>query len=286
MDLAPTTFVRLTELIHRLCGLVIPTEKAYLIRHRLEPVLEEHGLRDFEEMIRRLGSAEGAALHEPIIEAITTKETSFFRDGHPFETIRRDLLPPLGERAQRGEPVRLWSAAASTGQEAYSLAMLILDYVRSRGQAAPVTAFAVLATDISTTALATGAAGEYPERDVVRGVTPQMRSRHFDKRGDTFVVREAVRRLVEFRRVNLTRPLTGLGMFDGILFRNLLIYFDDETRRKVCERLSAVLRPGGWLLLGSAENLLGVSTDLTAEYHGETLLYRKPDKPAAPARAD
>jgi chemotaxis protein methyltransferase CheR len=276
MELAPATFVRLTELIHRLCGLVIPTEKTYLIRHRLEPVLEEYGCRDFDEFIRRLGSPEGAALHEPIIEAITTKETSFFRDGHPFETIRRDLLPPLAESAQRGRPARLWSAAASTGQEAYSLAMLIVDYLLRRGEAAATPNFSVLATDISTTALATAAAGEYPEREVARGVTPQLRQRHFEKRGDLYVLREAVRRLVEFRRVNLTRPLTGLGLFDGILCRNLLIYFDDETRRKVCDRLSGVLRPGGWLLLGSAENLLGVSTDLTAEYHGETLLYRKP----------
>src|SRR5262245_19795461 len=176
MDLSPSTFVRLTEVIHRLCGLVIPTEKAYLIRHRLEPVLDEYRCRDFEELIRRLGNAEGSALHEPIIEAITTKETSFFRDGHPFETFRRDLLPPLAERAQRGRPVRLWSAAAATGQEAYSLAMLIWDHGwPTRGPGPP--AFTVLATDISSAALATAAAGEYCERDLARGVTPQQRSR-------------------------------------------------------------------------------------------------------------
>src|SRR5579884_1337401 len=272
--MAPSTFARLTELIHRLCGLAIPAEKAYLVRHRLEPLLAASRCRDFEAFIALLSGPAGAALHEPIIEVITTKETAFFRDGHPFETFRRVLLPPLAERARRGGAVRLWSAAASSGQEAYSLAMLILDHCASGGGVP--SGFSILATDVSAGALATAAAGIYCERDMARGVTPQQRGRHFEKCGEAWRVRDAVRRLVEFRRLNLTGLLTGLGPFDGILCRNLLIYFDEEMRRRVCERLSAELAPGGWLLLGSAENLLGLETDLVAEHQGETLLYRKP----------
>jgi chemotaxis protein methyltransferase CheR len=135
--------------------------------------------------------------------------------------------------------------------------------------------FRLLATDVSARVLAVAAAGEYARREVARGLTPGQVARYFVPRGPRWVVRDEVRRLVEFRRVNLVRPLAGLGTFDGIFCRNVLIYFDEATRRRVCGQLDALLDAGGWLVLGAAENLYGISDRFEAVPLGATLVYRK-----------
>src|SRR5262249_5531022 len=152
----------------RLCGLVLAEEKAYLVQHRLEPLVRASGCRDFEELCRRLRDPGGAALHDPIIEAITTSETSFFRDGHPFEAFRQHFLTRGGAapKLPSGTRLRIWCAAASTGQEPYSLAMLARDAGLDERDVS------ILATDISAKVLAVAAAGAYGEREVTRGLTP------------------------------------------------------------------------------------------------------------------
>jgi chemotaxis protein methyltransferase CheR len=246
-------------------------DKAYLVRHRLAPVARAAGCRSFEELARKLRGPDGAALHDPIVEAITTPETSFFRDERPFEAFRRELLPRLGEAARRGGRVRLWCAAAATGQEAYSLAMLADEHA-----GAGAAGFTILATDISERVLEKARAAAYTAREVAQGLTPGRLARHFERRGEAWVVRERVRRLVEFRRVNLMGPLGALGTFDAVFCRNVLIYFDVAARRGVCRRLHAALNPGGWLVLGAAENLYGVSDQFEAVRFADALVYRKP----------
>lgn len=278
MELPPHTCDELRRLIHRLCGVVLTPDKAYLVRHRLEPLVRKSGCGSFDELARRLREPGGTALHNSVIEAITTGETSFFRDGHPFDTFRQHLLPLLIESAQRRAGlgsvprVRLWCAAASTGQEPYSLAMLVRDYL----DAARVPAeFSILATDVSAAVLAKAAAGDYDHRELSRGVSPAVLHRHFQKRGRHHGVRDEVRRLVEFRRVNLVESVLGLGTFDAIFCRNLLIYFDEATRRRLCAEFAAMLPVGGWLVLGAAENLYGVSERFESVRFGETLLFRR-----------
>jgi chemotaxis protein methyltransferase CheR len=273
MDLPGPTFDELRRLIHRLCGVMLSEDKTYLIRHRLEPVVRENGLAGFEELAQRLRGPDGTALHDAVVEAITTGETSFFRDVHPFEAFRQHVLPTL---IGRGRRARLWCAAAATGQEPYSVAMLLHDWIEANRARGVIAAdFSVLATDVSARALAVARAGEYTRAELARGLTAAQVARYFERRGERWVVREPVRRLVEFRRANLVQPFAGLGTFDAIFCRNVLIYFDDDTRRRVCAQLYAALTDGGWLLLGSAENLYGIADGFESVRLGDSLLYRK-----------
>jgi chemotaxis protein methyltransferase CheR len=221
-------------------------------------------------------------LHDALIEAITTRETSFFRDGHPFEAFRQFILPQLGElvRGQPGElggvKVRFWCTAVATGQEAYSLAMLVHGFVKANPDLGLRNHdFTILGTDISNKALTTAAAAVYDQRDLDRGLTPAQVGQFFEKCNSGWVVLPDVRRMVEFRRMNLLGPLAGLGPFAAILCRNVLIYFDEPTRRRLCEQFAALIPVGGWLVLGSAENLYGISDRFEAVRLGETLVYRK-----------
>jgi len=286
MILTTQTCAELRGLIHRLCGLVLSEEKAYLVQHRLEPLVRAQGYSTFEEFARQLQGPAGGALHDALVEAITTKETFFFRDGHPFETLRQRLLPELADtiRARKRDRllaapphVRLWSAAAATGQEAYSLAMLLHDFTQAnRFQGLAEGDIAVLATDVSAAALAYAQAGSYSAWECERGLTPELLARFFERRGQRWVVQEKVRRFIEFRRLNLMGPLLGLGPFDAILCRNVLIYFDEASRRRLCERFFELLHPGGYLLLGAAENLYGLTARFESVTCADTLLYRRP----------
>ena len=282
MELTRADFDDLRRSIHRLCGIVVTEDKEYLIRHRLEPVVRQSGCRSFDELRSRLSSGEAIPLQEAIIEAITTQETAFFRDRHPFAALRQQILPELvqARRNAAGLPrrtIRIWCAAAATGQEPYSLAMVIHDLAAAAPPGGPRPEdFAILATDVSARALATASAAAYEQRQVDRGLTASQVHKYFERCGEHWVVRPALRKLVEFRRVNLIQPFSGLGTFDSILCRNALIYFDDATRRRICDQFFAMLTNGGWLLLGSAENLYGISDRFASVRLGDTLAYRKP----------
>jgi chemotaxis protein methyltransferase CheR len=281
MELTQAAFDDLRRSIHRLCGIVLTDDKKYLILHRLEPVVRRCGCRSFDEFRARLAGSEAARLQEAVIEAITTRETAFFRDRHPFEALRQQILPQLvrnrrNEGNATGRPIRIWSAGASTGQEPYSLAILIHELAgASRPDGSKPEDFSILATDVSTEALAAAKTGAYGRQQVERGLTAGQLQKHFEHCGDRWVVRPTLRKLVEFRRVNLIRPFTSLGVFDVILCRNVLIYFDEATRRTICGQFHAMLADGGWLLLGSAENLYGVSEQFASVHFGDTLVYHK-----------
>ncbi len=283
MELTPGTQLRLSELIHRLCGLVIGSDKAYLIHHRLEPLVHAEGLTSFEQFLDRLQSRDGARLHDVIIEAITTKETSFFRDREFFHALEMNVLPecvsalkrPFGRRHR----IRIWSAGCATGQECYSVAMLIRELVMADGNHnLRESDFTILASDISAEALKYAKAGRYIQSEVSRGLSGAMLTRHFHYETGDWVAIESLRKLIHFRRFDLLNSPAGLGAFDVILCRNVLIYFDEPSRRRVCQRLYEVLQDGGWLALGSAENLYGTDERFEVVRLGSTLLYRKPHR--------
>ncbi len=289
MELTPAAFDDLRRSIHRLCGIVLSEDKEYLIRHRLEPVVRQSGCRSFDEFRGRLAGDGGSQLQEAIIEAITTQETAFFRDRHPFDALRQQILPELvrSRRAAGGTPrraIRIWCAAAATGQEPYSLAILLHELAAASPPGGPRPEdFAIVATDVSAQALAAATAAAYEQRQVDRGLTASQIHKYFEHCGDRWVARPALRKLVEFRRLNLIQPFSGLGTFEVILCRNVLIYFDDATRRKICDQFFAMLTDGGWLLLGSAENLYGISDRFVSVRFGDTLVYRKPPLSRSPS---
>lgn len=270
------------QIVQRLCGLDVSEDKAYLFEQRLPPVMAAAGCRDLDELARLVEGRDGRQWHDAVIEVMTTHETSFFRDTHPFDNLRLVLLPRLAEQARNrsawhsGPKLRLWSAAASTGQEPYSLAMTVLDFLQGNpGCGLSADDVRIVATDISPRVLATAATGLYPEREVARGLSDGRLRRHFEKVGDDWRVRADVRRLVEFRPLNLVQPLRGLGPYDLILCRNVLIYFDTETRRRVVDGLADALAPGGILLLGAAENLYHVSDRFVSRLCGATIVYER-----------
>jgi chemotaxis protein methyltransferase CheR len=289
LKLSAIEFEQLRGLIHELCGLALTEEKSYLLRHRLAPVARAAGCADFAAFLRKLAGPEGPALREPIIEAITTKETSFFRDHHPFDNFRRVILPRLGEliRRRRAAPpraldaffgkalARLWCAGVATGQEAYSLAMMIDDYVGAEGSDLRAPEFAILASDISPKVLETARAGRYSDWEVARGVNRAWQKRYFQRGEQSWMINGELRKMIEFRKINLMENFTGLGTVDVIFCRNVLIYFDEAARRRICDRFADLLAPAGLLVLGTVENLYGISTRFVAEHLGPTLVYCK-----------
>ena len=284
MHLTPAAFNEIRSAVHDLCGIVIADDKQYLVKSRLEPILVTNGLASYEVLVQQLRKPDSLLLREQTIEAITTNETSFNRDGHPFDTLRRFILPELGRRLieRRGTTrsphfkARIWSAAASTGQEVYSVAMAVSDCLAARS--APgltLDDFPILASDISSTALASAREARYSASELDRGLTALERMRFFRQENEAWVIDAALRQMVEFRRLNLVQPLPDLGTFDLILCRNLLIYLDDATRRRLCHGLHSALNPRGILMIGAAESLYGVTDAFTTERFGSTVVYRR-----------
>jgi chemotaxis protein methyltransferase CheR len=284
MHLTATAFNDIRTAVHDLCGIVIAEDKQYLVKARLEPILVTNGLASYEVLVRQLRKPDSLLLRDQTIEAITTNETSFNRDGHPFDALRRFILPELAsrlieQRARARFPrskVRIWSAAASTGQEAYSVAMAVADCVAARSvPGLTLDDFAILASDISSKALASAREARYSATELDRGLSALERVRFFRQENEAWVIDGALCRMVEFRRLNLAQPLPDLGTFDLILCRNLLIYLDDATRRRLCQGLHSTLNPRGILMIGAAESLYGVTDAFTTERFGSTVAYRK-----------
>jgi len=283
MELSKEEFDLLREYVHNLCGLVIPDTKAYLVRQRLESVAEETGCASFAEFHKKVGENRGIRLQEKIINAITTNETSFFRDEHPFSVFQDNILPHFGEvicqrkfrrKSRKGSKVRFWSAGASSGQEPYSIAMLIREFTDGHLCISPGD-FGILATDISSGMLARAMAGEYGQAEIRRGISPERQEKYFRKEGTRWVIDSSVRSMVEFRQINLIRPFVMLGGFDVIFCRNVLIYFDLPTKVRIVEQFCRMLSDTGFLILGATENIYAVSDRFDSVYFGSTLLYQK-----------
>jgi chemotaxis protein methyltransferase CheR len=284
MYLTPTAFNDICNVVHDLCGIVIAEGKQYLVKARLEPILRTNGLASYESLVQQLKKPDAQLLRDQIIEAITTNETSFNRDGHPFDALRYSILPELASRliersATTRVPhskARIWCAAVATGQEAYSVAMAVADLLTARAvPGLKLESFPILATDISRNALAAAREAQYSTAETERGLTDDQRARFFRKESEAWIVDDTLRRMIEFRQVNLVQPLPDLGTFDLILCRNLLIYLDEATRRRLCHGLHSALNPRAILIIGAAESLYGVTDAFAMERFGESVVYRK-----------
>jgi chemotaxis protein methyltransferase CheR len=283
MEIAAQEFRDIQQLVRKLCGLVLSDDKTYLVRTRLDSVIRAHGFTRFSDYLGRVQQLNAILMRDELVEALTTGETSFYRDEHPFDEFRRRILPTLGEMLyQRREarfpiPIaRLWSAGCSTGQEPYSLAIAVHDFVASRPtlKLSPEQ-FPILATDISSKSLNAAREGCYSERELDRGLTAELRKRHFHQQDDFWSANDYLRRSIEFRKLNLIDRLSNLPPFEVILCRNVLIYFDMPMRQRICDQFHQLLVPGGLLILGAAESLYGVETNFASEQLGSTTVYRK-----------
>jgi chemotaxis protein methyltransferase CheR len=241
----------LCELLETRSGLVLGKQKEYLLTTRLTPVLREYGLCSLEELIKRLANSMETRLYQRIIDAMTTKETSWFRDETPFEILSRHLLPLYAR--QDIKQLRIWSAACATGQEPYSISMIHQEYISTYpGRLAPVQ---ILATDIAANALAHAKQGFYDDLAINRGLSEPRRRRFFTRQENGWGVIPAVRNAVSFRQFNLLDSYVLLGKFDLIYCRNVLIYFSAAVKADILRRMAATLKPGGYLFLGSSESL-------------------------------
>jgi chemotaxis protein methyltransferase CheR len=271
--LPQASFVILAELLKVRSGLVIGPDKLYLLETRLAPILRSAGLRDLAALADRLRVArpggEAESLAAQVVEAMTTNESLFFRDGKPFAHLREQALAALVSARPPGAKLRFWSAASSSGQEAYSLAMVLLDS-RPVLSDRPVE---IIGTDIAREQVLRAREGVYSQFEVQRGLPMQMLVKHFRKDAAGWRVSDALRAMVHFREWNLLSDLAALGRFDVVFCRNVLIYFDQPTKRRVLEAIARMMPPDGLLYLGGAETVLGI-TDRFVPLAGERGVYR------------
>jgi chemotaxis protein methyltransferase CheR len=254
-----TDFAYIATLLKERSGLIVTPEKTYLFETRLLPVARRANLGTLEQLIAAMRTGRNEALIGEVVDAMTTNETSFFRDRHPFEAMKKVLLPGLIERRAAQKHLRIWSAACSTGQEAYSLAMMLRDDF-------PLLAswrVEIVGTDISPSVVARAKEGTYSTFEVQRGLPIQLLVKHFDQVGEQWRIKPEIRRMADFRLFNLLGDLAPLGQFDIILCRNVLIYFDLALKARVLDGMHQRLARDGGLILGGAESVFGICDKFT-----------------------
>lgn len=250
------SFSQLAEFLQTRSGLVLTPDKMYLVETRLGPLMKREGLSDLSALVGRVKAALSGPIAHEVVELMTTNETLFFRDGKPFEHLKEKVWPRMGATRGASGTIRVWSAACSTGQEAYSVAMSALDNAAALGGAR----VEILGTDIARDVLKRAQAGRYSQFEVQRGLPIAVLMKHFTKEGTDWRVKDAVRAMVRWREWNLLVPPAPLGRFDVVFLRNVLIYFDQATKARVLDQIASVLAPDGVLYLGGAETVLGVTT--------------------------
>ena len=270
MTITTTDFDFISTMVRQESAIVLERGKEYLIESRLLPLARLRGIDSVAGLIHELRQAPTGPLRDLVVEAMTTNETSFFRDSHPFTAMSDSILPDL-VRARSGErALNIWCAACSSGQEPYSIAMLIHDVIG----ADPAWRVRLLATDLSPLMLARTREGIYSQFEVNRGLPANLLVRHFRKQGLHWQIGEPLRRMVETRQVNLDKELPGIPAMDIIFLRNVLIYFDIATKRQILARIRRVLRPDGYLVLGGAETTLNLDDAFERVQIGRAPVYR------------
>ncbi|MET0277471.1 MAG: protein-glutamate O-methyltransferase CheR [Pseudorhodoplanes sp.] len=255
----PHDFDFIRKLLKQRSGLTLSAEKQYLVESRLIPLAQRAGLGDLTALTRKLRSGD-EALTVHVVEAMTTNETFFFRDKIPFEHFRTFIMPSLLATRARHKRIRIWCAAASTGQEPYSFAMAL----KEMGKQVEDFRIEIVATDISLEVLEKARAGTYSQFEVQRGLPIQMLLKYFSQAGEMWQLSQEIRSMVQFRPLNLLTDFSRNGIFDLVVCRNVLIYFDQETKSEVIDRLARVTAPDGYLVLGAAETTIGLSHSFKA----------------------
>jgi len=245
----------ITELVRERAAIVLGEKKAYLVESRMNTLCRAEAIANVHDLVAQMKRDPGGPLDDQVVEAMTTNETSFFRDRHPFDVLRQELLPSVLE-SRNAAGVRIWSAACSTGQEPYSIAMLLREHFPSHADASEI-----LGTDLSTEVLERARSAEFRQIEVNRGLPVSLLLEHFDQVGSNWQLKEPIRRMVDFRTMNLIEKWPDIGTFDVVFLRNVMIYFDASVKKQILGGLKRVMRPGGYLFLGAAETTVNLDED-------------------------
>ncbi|OQY50019.1 MAG: chemotaxis protein CheR [Desulfobacteraceae bacterium 4572_89] len=261
IKITSTEFDVMAKYILEASGISLNKGKEYLMETRLNPLMDQLGCTSFADLHRKAKSDFKQTIQNRIIDAISTNETYFFRDKAPFELLKFKILPDLIDKRSKKSSlqpsIRLWSAASSTGQELYSIAMAMHEMGLSRNSYN----IKLLGTDISDEAVSKASYGQYNKFEISRGLDTQRLNKYFTQHGESWKINDEIRFMVQFKKLNLMKPFIGLGKFDIILCRNVMIYFTPEDRRKIYTNIAKVLEPDGYLIIGSTESLAN-DTDL------------------------
>jgi len=261
----------LTDYVYRESGIVLDLDKRYLLEARLMPVVENSHLASLAALCDALRNDQWSPLRQRVVEAMTTHETLFFRDGAPFDALKSEILAQLMERQKMTRKLSIWCAAASSGQEPYSLAMLLLEAGMELWNVN------ILGTDLSTAILEKAREGRYMQLEINRGLPAANLIKYFERDGLDWRIKEQVRRMVRFEQFDLRKSMAHRGPFDLVFCRNVLIYFDISTKRQILAGLRSTLRPGGYLVLGSAESTLNLDDTLKRIQVGRAMFYQAPE---------
>lgn len=254
MSFSPATFAYLAQMVRDHSAIVLDESKSYVVESRLGPLLYSEGVRDIDELAYRMRDDRCGPLRRRVLDAMTNNETWFFRDLYPFEALKTVILPQLIRERQNEKSLSIWSAACSSGQEIYSVAMLIREHFPSLLN----WRLTLMGTDVSEAILNRARAGAYSQLDVNRGLPAILLAKYFEQVGRDWQLRKSILELARFSSVNLSTPWPPLGRFDVVFLRNVLIYFSLNVRREILARVRDVLRPGGCLFLGAAETTLNL----------------------------
>ncbi len=266
----------LSKYIYDISGISLDQTKTYLFETRLDPLLEEEGLASYAELYHKARSDSRKTLEARIINAISTNETLFFRDKGPFEVLQHKVLPDLIDaRSAKSSgltttSIRIWSAACSTGQEIYSIAIILKELLPDMSKYN----IRLFGTDISDAAVAQASRGEYGKFEIERGLPPDKLRKYFFSNGGGWSIKEEIRALATFRKLNLMLPFRALGKFDIIFCRNVAIYFNPEDRKNLFDRIADSLEPDGVLIIGSTESLTGICPRFEPHRHIRSIFYK------------
>jgi chemotaxis protein methyltransferase CheR len=277
MTLSQSDFEFVSAMVRREAAIVLAPGKEYLVEARLIPVARQVGAASVAEFLANLQRKPNPADQRRIIDALTTNETSWFRDREPFTALTDVVLPELIKSRATTRKLRLWSAASSSGQEAYSLAITLQEQLPAGWQ------YEIMGSDISTEMVKRAEAAEYSQVEVNRGLPASQLVQYFERAGAHWRIAQHLRRNVSFKHMNLTTPLPAMAPFDVIFLRNVLIYFDVATKKSVLRNVARLLRPDGWLFLGAAETTIGIDDNYERVAAGRTSAYRV--RSAVPAGA-
>lgn len=267
-EITAENFAFLQQQIYRDSGIVLESGKQYLVEARLAPIARQHGLGSVNDLCNLLRAVGNDGLRRKVVEAMTTNETQFFREPAQYEALRTTLLGELLAARRSPRPLACWSAAASTGQEAYSLAMLAAEM----GLAA--TDLQVLGTDLAESVLERARAGRYSQLEVNRGLPAAYLVKYFTRQGLEWILKDEIRRRARFQRHDLRDSARHLGPFDLVFCRNVLIYFDQETKRRILQQVREAMFPGGYLLLGAVETIMDLDHLFERKRVGQAIVYQ------------
>ena len=267
-EITDENFAFLQQQIYRDSGIVLEAGKQYLVEARLAPILREHGLGSINDLCALLRAVANDGLRRKVVEAMTTKETQFFREPAQYEALRTTVLAELLAQRRSPRPLSCWSAAASTGQEAYSLAMLAAEIGLGSWE------MQILGTDLAESALERARLARYTQLEVNRGLPAAYLVKFFTRQGLEWVLKDEIRSRVRFQRHDLRDSARHLGPFDLVFCRNVLIYFDTETKRRILRQVREAMYPGGYLLLGAVETILDLEDLYERKRVGQAILYQ------------